>query len=368
MAFSPSVLLLLSMAVSKTFGFGPVLFPCFYSNDAVSWTTSHTRTSIQTRTRSPILLLRRRMSNDNNDNDNKNDSPDLFDYFDPLLSPHAYPNGISPNQRPSNPETASSAPNPKKSSSSSSFGFRLEPESARMEVELPPPQTQQQETAVVHPDVFDPLLSPHAYPHGTPDRVVLGDATTTTTTEKVDDDRIRSSSTTTHSSLTRRRRRQRRVGILLIDHGSRNPASNDRLHHLAQVYEQEYCSNDSDTSYVVRAAHMEIAEPSIPQALHALATGSSGDDDEHHHPGVDEIICHPFFLSPSGRHVSEDIPRIVQQAQHDRKDNDRLSSIPIVVTPPVGAQTNLLLQAVHATVQASLTTTSRTTTTHQSNP
>ena len=359
MAFSPTVLLLVSMAVSNTFGFSPVLFPCFYSNDAVSWTSARTR--LQRRTRSPSILLRRRMSNDNDNNDNQNDSPDLFDYFDPLLSPHAYPNGISPNQRPlgsSNPATASSAANQK---SSSSFGFRLEPESARMEVELPPPQIQQEETAVVHPDVFDPLLSPHAYPLGTPDRVVLGDATTTTTTEKVDDDRTCSSSTTTHSSPTRRRR-QRRVGILLIDHGSRNPASNDRLHHLAHVYEQEYCSNDSDTSYVVRAAHMEIAEPSIPQALQALATGS-GDDEE---PGVDEIICHPFFLSPSGRHVSEDIPRIVQQAQHDRKD-DRLSSIPIVVTPPVGAQTNLLLQAVHATVQASLITTSRTTTT-RSNP
>lgn len=60
---------------------------------------------------------------------------------------------------------------------------------------------------------------------------------------------------------------------------------------------------------------------------------------------LDEIICHPYFLSP-GRHVTEDIPELLQQA----KDSLQIQ-IPMVTTQPIGANTQLMIGAIHALVQ-----------------
>eukprot|EP00540_Astrosyne_radiata_P021866 CAMPEP_0116834524 /NCGR_PEP_ID=MMETSP0418-20121206/7037_1 /TAXON_ID=1158023 /ORGANISM="Astrosyne radiata, Strain 13vi08-1A" /LENGTH=146 /DNA_ID=CAMNT_0004464089 /DNA_START=214 /DNA_END=655 /DNA_ORIENTATION=- len=126
--------------------------------------------------------------------------------------------------------------------------------------------------------------------------------------------------------------KKKKVGVLLMDHGSRNKASNLRLHELARLYQD---SMGNDESFVVQAAHMELAEPSIPQGLNTLVS-----------QGVDEIVCHPYFLSADGRHVSEDIPRIVQDSI------ESLSiSIPIRTTQPVGSNTDIMLQAIHSLVQ-----------------
>lgn len=57
-----------------------------------------------------------------------------------------------------------------------------------------------------------------------------------------------------------------KVGILLMDHGSRNEASNQRLEHLAELYKLTM----QDDNVVVLAAHMEIAKPTIPDGLQAL--------------------------------------------------------------------------------------------------
>ena len=58
----------------------------------------------------------------------------------------------------------------------------------------------------------------------------------------------------------------KRLGILLMDHGSRNEASNSRLKHLAHLYGTMI----QDENIVVVAAHMEIASPSIPEGLEML--------------------------------------------------------------------------------------------------
>ena len=87
----------------------------------------------------------------------------------------------------------------------------------------------------------------------------------------------------------------KRTGFLIVDHGSRNSASNDHLREMATSLSFSLPPTKFD---LVRHAHMEIASPSIPEALSALF------DDE----GVDRVFIHPYFLSPKGRHASTDIP------------------------------------------------------------
>jgi CbiX len=258
---------------------------------------------------------------------------DLFDYFDPLLSPHSYPNGVSPDQRPENERTINKE-------SMNSFGFQLpvlgldliannesiekETETVDFDPRISPHAYStegadgQREFGIQLPlfssasgaantlqnkdiDVFDPTLSPHQYPHGTPARIV-GD--------------------------------QKRVGILLIDHGSRSALSNQRLHHLASLYQQQ--CNDQ---VVVTAAHMEIAEPSILDGLRLLQKAN-----------VQEIICHPYFLSP-GRHVTQDIPALIASA--DQELNLSGSGIALIVTDPTGASTEAMLAVIDAVVRSS---------------
>jgi hypothetical protein len=210
----------------------------------------------------------------------KDEEPDLFDYFDPLLSPHAYPNGISPDQKP------------------------IEDEIPNEEREKPVILRSAQADEVSPSQVFDPTLSPHAYPKGTPSAIV-GDK----------DAAVKSVP---------------RVGILLVDHGSRNEASNDRLQQLARSYQRTV-----ESHVIVRACHMEIARPTIPEGLEALLK-----------EGVEEIVCHPYFLSPDGRHVSEDIPEIMKVAIESLN-----IEIPVITTEPVGANMDRMVGIIQSIVE-----------------
>lgn len=219
------------------------------------------------------------------------------DLFDPLLSPHAYPNGVDAGPVLSETEQSTNDTNKKKKA----FGFRTNQTTTTTNTSNS--NNNQQQTT---PAVFDPTLSPHMYPNGTPNQVELATPP--------------------------------KIGILLMDHGSRNPNSNQRLHELAQLYQSQLSFGS-----IVRAAHMEIAEPSIPHVLRQLVV-----EDQ-----VDQVICHPYFLSP-GRHVTQDIPQIIQQAIEDlRKEVDELP--PIVTTDPVGAQTEVMIAAMHNLIQQSAT-------------
>ena len=147
-------------------------------------------------------------------------------------------------------------------------------------------------------DEFDPLLSPHAYVNGV-DAAVVGMVAAKEATP-----------------TSPRRLRQKKVGILLIDHGSKRAASNEHIHMLAGMYER--ILNDSDratgggdggattmtTIAVVRAAHMEIAPPSILDSLRGVLVED----------GVSEVVCVPYFLSP-GRHATEDVPNLIEEAR-----------------------------------------------------
>jgi sirohydrochlorin ferrochelatase len=88
--------------------------------------------------------------------------------------------------------------------------------------------------------------------------------------------------------------------ILLVDHGSRLAASNDKLEELARALAGHL--EQAGRTAIVTYAHMELADPSIQAAVQdCIAQGAQG------------IVCVPCFLA-RGRHVSEDIPRLFQQA------------------------------------------------------
>ena len=298
--------------------------------------------------------------------------PDLFEYFDPLLSPHAYPNGISPDRKTlSQKGTVSGSSEGSMDQVVPTFDF-----SSQIAISIV--DNRQQEpvrSSTIDPDFFDPLLSPHMYPNGTPEKLLV-DIDSATTGSAVPSDTFEPfdvadfvsllpsiSAIDTKPTLPFQQQDQprqdtvspdvfdpllsphmypngtpnrlvgdkkKRVGVLLMDHGSRNQGSNDRLHELARIYQE---SVDGD-QFVVAAAHMELASPSIPEGLQTLMER-----------GVDEIICHPYFLSAQGRHVSEDIPEIINGAI------EALGiEIPIVTTPPVGSQTDIMIGAVQSLV------------------
>ncbi len=79
--------------------------------------------------------------------------------------------------------------------------------------------------------------------------------------------------------------------LLLVAHGSRRAASNDEVRELTETVRRD--TRDFDA---VECAFLELAEPSIPDALRMLIAR-----------GAERIVVLPYFLS-AGRHVAEDIP------------------------------------------------------------
>ncbi len=88
-----------------------------------------------------------------------------------------------------------------------------------------------------------------------------------------------------------------RHAFLLIDHGSRRAEANEMLGKVADLVRAQATS---DT--IVEAAHMELAEPTIQQAFARCVE-----------QGATLVVAHPFMLS-RGRHVAEDVPRLVAEA------------------------------------------------------
>jgi len=293
-----------------------------------------------------------------NTNQAEDADADLFDYFDPLLSPHAYPSGISPekkSQYQSNDEIQEERqPSPQNSGNTASkgqFGFRLSNEEQTDEAnpaptsstkgefgfkiydnepaDSPVAETESNKEDEDLFDYFDPLRSPHEYPDGIKSNKELEASVPTPSALEVVGGG-----------------KKKKVGVLLMDHGSRKEKSNARLQKMAELYQMTLGTDedeeDSDgPTIIVRAAHMEIATPSIPDGLKDLRD-----------QGVDEIICHPFFLSADGRHVKEDIPEIIGEAIEDLwGEASGATPIPVVTTAPVGSNTQLMLGAIHSLVR-----------------
>jgi sirohydrochlorin cobaltochelatase len=89
---------------------------------------------------------------------------------------------------------------------------------------------------------------------------------------------------------------------LLVAHGSRNPAAGEA--HLALCGAVATASSAAAGRAVdVVPAYLEIAEPSIPDAIDAAVAG-----------GATTVRVLPHFLGP-GNHVQVDIPQIVDAAR-----------------------------------------------------
>ena len=217
--------------------------------------------------------------------------PQSDDGFDPFLtSPHDFPSAMSLS---SDPESANDVDDddwsplrnamkverfedaPSDSRVRLTSGWAVPSAGSAAAPADPPANDNARSAGVGGDDTFDPLLSPHEYPRG------------------IDAGAAQESPQSTSTSTT-----STKVGVLLIDHGSRRASSNDRLVELAAAYQLAAPPN-----YVVAAAHMEIATPTIEDGIRTLL------DVE----GVGRIVCHPYFLSP-GRHVREDIPKLVADA------------------------------------------------------
>jgi len=74
---------------------------------------------------------------------------------------------------------------------------------------------------------------------------------------------------------------------------------------------------------LVRSAHMELAEPLIPQGVDACVEA-----------GATDLVVFPYMLSP-GKHSTRDIPRIVSEA------TQRYPDLSVRVTPAFGVHAKL---------------------------
>lgn len=114
-----------------------------------------------------------------------------------------------------------------------------------------------------------------------------------------------------------------RDAILLIDHGSRRKQANAVLEQVAALVEQELGAGS-----IVEPAHMEIAEPTIEQGFSRCVER-----------GATRVIVHPFMLAP-GRHVSEDLPGLVERcaAAHE--------GVTFVMAAPIGSHPGVIRAVV----------------------
>jgi sirohydrochlorin ferrochelatase len=85
--------------------------------------------------------------------------------------------------------------------------------------------------------------------------------------------------------------------ILLIDHGSKRAEANEMIHCMANLVQQL-----AGAEVIVRAAHMELAEPDVAQGFARCVDA-----------GATEVIALPYMVSP-GRHSIEHIPEMVASA------------------------------------------------------
>ncbi|WP_197525341.1 CbiX/SirB N-terminal domain-containing protein [Pseudobythopirellula maris] len=87
-----------------------------------------------------------------------------------------------------------------------------------------------------------------------------------------------------------------KLGVVVVDHGSRRAESNALLLDVAKLFGRV------SEMKVIEPAHMELAEPTIAQAFTRCVQR-----------GAELVVVFPYFLSP-GRHWSQDIPALAAEA------------------------------------------------------
>lgn len=103
-----------------------------------------------------------------------------------------------------------------------------------------------------------------------------------------------------------------KIGVIVVDHGSRRRESNDLLLEVVALFQQH-------SGYaIVEPAHMELAEPSLGAAFDRCIERDAR-----------LIVIHPYFLLP-GRHWKRDIPALAAEAA------GKHPGVPFLVTAPLG--------------------------------
>ena len=106
--------------------------------------------------------------------------------------------------------------------------------------------------------------------------------------------------------------------ILLIDHGSREPAANAVVEEIAAALRARLPGR------LVEVAHLELAPPGFAEAVARCVER-----------GARELVVQPFFLAP-GRHSAQDVPRLAAEAAK------RHPGVSIRVAEPLGAHPALV--------------------------
>lgn len=88
-----------------------------------------------------------------------------------------------------------------------------------------------------------------------------------------------------------------RYALLLIDHGSRRAEANELIERVAEEVRKRTAADR-----IVIVAHMELSEPTIEMGFARCVE-----------QGATIVVAHPFMLAP-GRHVAEDLPRLIAAA------------------------------------------------------
>lgn len=105
--------------------------------------------------------------------------------------------------------------------------------------------------------------------------------------------------------------------VVLVGHGSRAPAANTEFLNFVALFQET-------TGHVVEPGFVELAEPTLPQALARAATS-----------GAKEIAVVPFVLFAAG-HVKSDIPLHIQAAR------TRYPQVRFVQGTPIGLHPTVL--------------------------
>jgi sirohydrochlorin cobaltochelatase len=106
--------------------------------------------------------------------------------------------------------------------------------------------------------------------------------------------------------------------ILIVSHGSREISANAEFKRLVQKYRMRH------PGWKVAYAFLELASPSIPEALEALARETA------------EILVLPLFLF-TAKHVKKHIPKILGAF---RKKH---SNVKVKLAKPLGSHPKLLM-------------------------
>ena len=103
-----------------------------------------------------------------------------------------------------------------------------------------------------------------------------------------------------------------KLGVIVVDHGSRRDESNSMLPRVVELFQQL-------SGYpIVEPAHMELAAPSIAESFTACVRR-----------GATTVVIFPYFLLP-GRHWDQDIPALAAAAARQHP------GVRYLVTAPLG--------------------------------